>query len=61
MYSDGINWADADCHYGDHFYRKPNGVTCTNCGQTNYQLLSYFGYRARMAKKAGISVESGSH
>lgn len=27
---DGINWADADCHYGDHHW---DGGVCSNCGK----------------------------
>lgn len=30
-YLDGINWADADCHYGDHFWN--GGGVCLNCGR----------------------------
>lgn len=26
-----INWADADCHYGDHHW--DGGGICSNCGK----------------------------
>lgn len=38
-----INEADADCHYGDHFY-KGRSAQCSHCGYLNAGLLAYYRY-----------------
>lgn len=49
-----INMADADCHFGDHFW-GPGGVNCSNCGEVNVPNLIYKGQVGRVMKRTGLA------
>jgi hypothetical protein len=49
--------ADADCHYGDHYW-KDNGY-CSNCGAFNAGLLSW--KQVEKAEREGRACDDHFH